>query len=318
MSYGAEVFETVRELYEERRRRAIESLEERSAEAQEKIPELRPIEEQLHATGVRVMEAMRQTGSIDSVKEENRRLVAKREELLLSHGFPRDYCDPRYVCPLCSDTGYVGNRECVCRKEALYRAQAEQSGLGSLLEKQTFDNFSLLYYPDREAAKETLEVCRAFAKQGYKKGENLLLMGGTGLGKTHLSTAIAGTVMRTGGSVIYESAPSIIEAFRFEQFGRSFNDRSPNRTDRYFGADLLIIDDLGCEAPGPFAVATVYNLVNTRLLSGRSVLINTNLSPSELTASYDRRITSRLLGSYTIMTLQGTDVRMQKLKNGQD
>ena len=85
------------------------------------------------------------------------------------------------------------------------------------------------------------------------------------------------------------------------------------RTDKYFGADLLIIDDLGSEMSNQFTVSVIYNLLNTRLNQGLSTLINTNLSPKELVERYDRRITSRILGEFTLFTLEGRDVRMQKL-----
>ena len=138
-------------------------------------------------------------------------------------------------------------------------------------------------------------------------------MGATGLGKTHLSTAIAGAAMRAEFSVIYESAPNILADFQYEQFGRGYSDRTPVRTDKYFGADLLIIDDLGSEMSNQFTVSVIYNLLNTRLNQGLSTLINTNLSPKELVERYDRRITSRILGEFTLFTLEGRDVRMQKL-----
>ena len=62
-----------------------------------------------------------------------------------------------------------------------------------------------------------------------------------------------------------------------------------------------------------FTVSVIYNLLNTRLNQGLSTLINTNLSPKELVERYDRRITSRILGEFTLFTLEGRDVRMQKL-----
>lgn len=313
MSYSPEVYAKIGEIYNRRRRDAIEGLDARIEEANEKIPGMRQIERVLSATGLRAMEAIRAGEGIDAVREENDRLVARREELLVSHGYPADWCDPRYVCPLCQDTGFVDGKYCACMKDALYRAQAELSGLGKLLGAQTFDNFDLKYYEQREEAASVLSRCRDFAENGCARGENLLLIGGTGLGKTHLSTAIADCAMRNGRSVIYESAPSVVENFRREQY-RSFSDKTPVTTEKYFDADLLILDDLGCELPGAFTVATVYNLVNTRMLSGRSTLINTNLSASEITERYDRRIVSRLFGNYSVCLLTGEDVRMQKLR----
>lgn len=315
MSYSPEVYAKIGEIFDARRKAAIFDLERRITHAVNAIPELSKIEEVLGATGTRIMDAIAKKDggeALAEVRAENERLVEERRTLLVSRGFPADYCDPRYICPICFDTGYDEGRPCVCMKEALYSAQAELSGLGELLGKQTFENFDLKYYDDPAAAKAVLSQCAAFAEEGYKEGKNLMLAGGTGLGKTHLSTAVAERVMRKGGSVIYESAPNILADFRYEQFGRGYSDRTPVRTDKYFGADLLIVDDLGSEMPTEFTVSVIYNLINTRLTAHRSVMINTNLSPKELLERYDRRVTSRIFGEFILLRMQGEDIRLQK------
>ena len=317
MSYSPEVYKKISEIYEERRRTAIRDLEARIEHAGRVSPEIAEIEKVLGSTGVRIMEAVRRNdggASFDAVRKENEELVAKREELLVQNGFPRDYCSPRCLCPLCGDTGFVEGRQCACMKEALYEAQAALSGLGALLGKQTFENFSLDYYTDKSEARTARSYCEKFAREGVINGENLLLMGGTGMGKTHLSTAIADVVMKNGGSVIYESAPHVFDDFRFEQFGRGWNDRTPVRTDKYFSADLVIVDDLGSEMIGSFSVSVLYNLLNTRLNDRKSMLFSTNFSQKELMTSYDRRIVSRILSSFKVFALEGEDIRMQKQK----
>ena len=317
MSYSPEVYTKINELYSAKRAAAISGLEERIARALRLIPQLSQIEEQLGATGLRVMAALKEKDGgkmLAQVRRENDALVAARAKLLVENGLPADYCEPHFECPLCGDTGYADGKRCICMKKELYRAQAALSGLGGLLGRQTFENFDLSFYDDRENAEKALNACRDFAENGVKSGDNLLLMGATGLGKTHLSTAVADRVMQKDGSVIYESAPNVLADFRYEQFGRGFNDRTPVRTDKYFSADLLIIDDLGSEMPGALAVSVLYNLINTRLNARLSTLLNTNLSPAELTERYDRRITSRLLGEYDIHELTGSDIRLQKIQ----
>ena len=317
MGYSREVYAKVGQIYDARRTAALADLDARIKRANAEIPELSEIDEKLSATGLRIMDAIRANdggASFERVKKENEELVGKREELLSAHGFPRDYCDPHYLCPDCGDTGFNGGRRCACLKKALYDAQAALSGLGSLLGAQTFDNFDLSFYSDRDEALENKNFCIDFARGGYAAGQNLVLMGGTGVGKTHLSTAIADTAMRSGGSVIYESAPHVLDDFRYEQFGRGWNDRSPVRTDKYFDADLLIVDDLGSEMPGAFTTSVLYNLINTRLTEHRAMLFNTNLSQNELVSTYDRRIVSRVLSAFTVITLEGKDIRMAKLQ----
>ena len=85
-------------------------------------------------------------------------------------------------------------------------------------------------------------------------------------------------------------------------------------TNKYFECDLLIIDDLGTEMHTNFTVSSLYNLINTRLNTGKSTLINTNLSMQELKKMYTDRITSRIFGCFEPLLFSGKDIRMQKLQ----
>lgn len=316
MSYSPEVYTEIKNEYERRRLAVRTEQEQRIGEVRRAVPGMEELEQVLGATGMRIMNALKEKDggkAFSAVRKETEALVKKREALLEVHGYPKDYCDPRFQCALCGDTGYIEGKMCPCLRDALFAAQAKLSGLGKLLESQRFENFSLKYYPDQQEAGEILSCCRHFADICVSEGANLLLMGGTGLGKTHLSTAIAYQVMRSFHSVIYESAPNIMADFQYERFERGFGDGSPVRTEKYFGADLLIIDDLGSELVNQFTVSTLYNLINTRLVNRRAILINTNLSPKEMSALYDSRIISRILGEFTVLSLSGQDIRRQKL-----
>lgn len=150
---------------------------------------------------------------------------------------------------------------------------------------------------------------------GFEAGSsgNLLLMGGTGLGKTHLCSAMARVIIERGYDVYYTGAQGMISDFERERFGNSASYGGGEEIGRYFDCDLLIIDDLGTEVTNQFTVACLFNIINTRLSSGRSTIINTNLTPSELQSRYTDRIVSRLLGEYRMLRFVGIDVRKQKL-----
>ena len=202
---------------------------------------------------------------------------------------------------------------CSCFREALFRAGVARSGLGRLPERQSFDNFSLSYYPDAEEMRAVLGYCRRYAEQFSENTcESILLTGATGLGKTHLSTAIGQEVIRRGYDCVYVSAQNLLSDFEFERFGRSYRDDSPDRTEDYFNCDLLIIDDFGTEMGNQFTVASLYNLINSRMNAGKPIIINTNLTSSEIRGRYDDRIASRLFGEFIFFRIRGTDIRQQK------
>ena len=76
--------------------------------------------------------------------------------------------------------------------------------------------------------------------------------------------------------------------------------------------DLLILDDLGAEFTSAFVTASIYNIVNSRLLSGLPTIVSTNLSLSELEKRYGERVVSRFMGCYEIKQFAGRDVRVMK------
>jgi chromosomal replication initiator protein len=147
----------------------------------------------------------------------------------------------------------------------------------------------------------------------------LFLFGGPGLGKTHLSTAVAKTVLDAGYDVLYTTAVTMVGDFEMVRFGNSgaAGDMGITAdTSRYFDCDLLIIDDLGTEVMNQFTSSCLYNVINTRLSMRRPTVISTNLMQDELRRRYWDRITSRLFGEYKILLFLGTDVRAQKVKAG--
>ena len=131
------------------------------------------------------------------------------------------------------------------------------------------------------------------------------------MGKTHLSTALAGEIIGRGYDVVFETAQNLFSDFEFERFNRPYNSVADeeNRTEKFFDCDLLIIDDLGTEMSNQFTVSCLYNVINTRLNKGKTMIINTNLTRDELNKRYQDRITSRLFGEFNPIIFYGQDVR---------
>ncbi|MGN1202374.1 MAG: ATP-binding protein, partial [Eubacterium sp.] len=110
-----------------------------------------------------------------------------------------------------------------------------------------------------------------------------------------------------GYSVGYGTAQNILNDLQNENFGRTDNLRYYERA--VLNCDLLIIDDLGTEFKNAYTVACLYNIINSRLLAKLPVIVSTNYSTDELEEKYDQRITSRIIGEYSPVTLTGNDIR---------
>lgn len=294
------------------REKALNEAYAKTLALDEKYPDIAEIDKELSLVSSRIVSAMRSENcedEINRIKERNLALQEARRQKLLSYGIPEDYDTPVFSCPVCSDTGYDGKTFCSCIIKMCAVDAYLSSGLGKALLDQTFENFSLKYYggKSREEMSGVLDTCLDFA-QSFGTGANLLLTGGTGLGKTHLSSAIAQKVIDKGYTVVYESAQMVFDAFESVRFGRG-NDN----TDKYITCDLLIIDDLGTEFSTQYTASVLYQLVNQRLINGKSLILSTNLGGKELLKRYGDRIYSRLLGSFDTCVFSGNDVRLIKL-----
>lgn len=304
--------------FEQKRTLALSEAEKRCAQVWERCPEIKEIDTALSNTGLLVFRASmlpdgEREREIENLSKKSFELQERKKELLLKLGFDENYTKPRFECEKCSDTGYIGHKICTCYKKYLSEKRIKESGLSRYLGSQSFETFRLDLYPEtmgkshvRENMKDTLEFCKSYAK-GFdgESGESLLFVGGTGLGKTHLSSAIAQVVIEKGFSVVYDSAQNILATFERDRFSQS--EKKPS--DKYFEADLLIIDDLGTEIKGASALSYFYTLINTRLVAMKSCIISTNLSPENLRRQYEERFVSRLFGEYAVFLFEGEDIR---------
>ena len=323
MAYSNSVYKKIYEEYSQKYLIAREKADERARELRAKIPELAKLDKQLSLVGVQIFGASIEGGDYKSkiakIKEENLALQQKRAELLASYGYPADYSDVKYECEKCSDTGFVENRMCSCMKEALTLAGIENSGFASLIKEQSFENFSLDYYSKNIQHAEIMKRNRDFLVSyadsfDPKSSASILMMGGTGLGKTHLSSSLARRVIERGNDVFYTGAIDLFSQFEIQRF-KSYSNEPNELIERYFECDLLIIDDLGTEMVNQFSVSTLYNLLNDRLSRRKPTVVSTNLSKDEIQKKYTDRITSRMLGEYQVLFFVGTDVRAQKRMN---
>ena len=322
MAYNAENYKKIAAQYKDKNLRAKQAAEARRTELHEKLPQVAEIDRALSTTGLRLMkEALNGKEGLDAriakLEAGNALLLEARREILRTAGYPEDYSAVKYECSECQDVGFVNGKMCKCMRRALTLAGYESSGVLKLIAKQNFDTFKLDYYEGTEKTNmaRILERARRYAASFDGRAmHNLLFIGTTGLGKTHLSSAIAKEVVEGGFDVVYESAQKIFSDFEAEKFGRI--PQGEDRTGRYFACDLLIIDDLGTEMQSQFTVSCFYNLVNTRLISEKSMIISTNIHKEELLAKYTDRITSRLFGEFEICVFSGKDIRSQKLMRG--
>ena len=226
-------YDTIMREYNRRQARNRRIQEEHLAEAYEKIPRLREIDEEVATLSARKARALisRQEVGIEDLRNDIALLSQERTALLLSSGYPADYLEMSYTCPLCQDTGYIGSQKCSCFKKAEIELLYTQSNLKEILEKENFDHFSFDFYSDtitndstglteRETARRAYKMAKEFVADFDNSFQNLFFYGDTGVGKTFLSHCIANALLESSHCVLYFSAFDLFDSMAQTAFSR--------------------------------------------------------------------------------------------------
>lgn len=318
------------DIINKRRTEAISNYEKRIEEIEKNIPEISYLNQKMANTSRNVIfTALKQDEDIKSkiseIKRANIEAQRRTAEILRTHGYPANYLDIQYFCFKCCDTGYKNNTNeyCDCVTKLVNQINSDYVNKNSHLQLYTFESFEVNtdYYSPNEltSGKDNIskfdnmkiiyDDCVNYANKFKPSFPSVLMMGRTGLGKTHLSLSIAKTVLERGYSVIYTSAMDMFSTIEREKFTK-YNSSS-DTLESILNTELLIIDDLGVEIDNKFYKSVLYNIINTRYTHTLATIITTNCSIDDLNQKYEQRITSRLL-SYESMMFYGKDVRAIK------
>lgn len=320
MGFSIEIFDAAEARLRQLKTKAEAEAKERHDVFCEHCPEYKELENTLSKTGSKLMYSIFDPESdveacVSQLKKINDELQARMAELLKINGLSEDYLEPHYSCTKCSDTGYIDGERCECLESLMKKFAFEKLNMSTPLGICTFESFSLENYPNeaagglspRKIMEKTFLRCKNYAESFTLNSPSLILQGGVGLGKTHLSLAIAGTVIAKGYDVVYGSAQSFFNKIERERFGKA-----PSYEDTLsllMSADLLVLDDLGSEFTTQFTVSVLYDIINSRLLAGKPTIISTNLNTEGIEQKYSDRILSRIHGNYNRLQFVGKDMR---------
>ncbi|WP_025029045.1 IS21-like element helper ATPase IstB [Caldalkalibacillus mannanilyticus] len=140
---------------------------------------------------------------------------------------------------------------------------------------------------------------------------NLILLGPTGLGKTHLATGLGIEAIHRGYKVSFISMGELIHALKTEDMTR----KSKLRLKRIREANLVIIDDLMFMAMDTGEANLFFHLIND-LYNHASIILTSNKGPSEWGELLgDPAITSaildRVIHRAEVIQLDGDSYRMK-------
>lgn len=327
MGYSNSVYKAASDILHERRLNAEKAAERRKEEVYERFPRVKELEKQISMGGIKTARAVLAGGdvkkAVSKLRDQDLAMQAEVKRILTDNGYPANYFEPKYFCKKCEDKGYYDINgktvRCPCMKSALVTCACAELNRYAPLSLSTFESFDLEYYDKSinpkvktspyEHMSKVFRLCQNYADNFSKNSESILMSGETGLGKTHLSLAIANEVIKKGYGVVYASAPPIISKLEKEYFS---SDKDDSLFSMLADCDLLIIDDLGTEFYSQFAVSQFYNLFNSRMLSNKPIIINTNLTITELKEKYTDRFVSRICGNARQLDFLGRDIRIRR------
>lgn len=179
------------------------------------------------------------------------------------------------------------------------------------LQKANFENYTPLNESQERAKKLAMRYAESFDPE---KGKSLLLIGGYGVGKSHLAKSITDRVMEKGYSAIFISVPKLLTKFK-----STYHDESEFTEQELIDAlnevDLLVLDDIGAENTNDWTTEKLFEIVDTR--QGMNNIYTSNDTPEGLMKKLGERNFSRILNDDTILIhIQGENYRLRKFFNG--
>jgi len=138
---------------------------------------------------------------------------------------------------------------------------------------KTLEDFDFLFNPSVPKTKVIDLASCGFVD----KHDNALLLGPTGVGKSHLAQALGHRACRAGHTVLFVTAHGLFAELRAARADGTVT----KRMQRYTSVDLLILDDLGLRPLQHTDPLDLYDLIRARYERG-SIVITSNRSVEEL------------------------------------
>lgn len=203
-------------------------------------------------------------------------------------------------CPLCSGTGWRPGQEqdavvpCECRTRTRPERALASARIPPRYQDCAFTNFDL--YPHRGGPRDE-SLWRAFgvaqsylAEYPLVNGKGLLLIGGTGAGKTHLAVALLKGLIEKGAEGLFLDYQELLKRIQSSYDPTALTaERTVIRP--VLETEVVVIDDLGANRISEWVEDTVNHILNHRYNEKKPTLLTANLREERMTGESGKRLT---------------------------
>jgi len=305
------IYSDVRNILENRRIRSQILQEQKKELILKEHPQLQKIEDQIAEISGQILLNSLDGKNNDDLSAELRKLQRKREDILMDCGISTDDFLAEPYCKKCGDTGYVrvtgkdGTETetfCECMRSLLAPVMISRSGVdrypGYSFEKGTEDFFS-----HNPSMKEYYTTIRDLARE--EAIPNMYFCGKPQEGKTFIAVSVARQYAVQGRSSLVIRMAEVQEIYmEYRRILQSFYTPSQKEVDieervhYLLDVDLLVLDDLGVEPHTKNTETDLLNLLEKRILSGKSTIITSNFDFDQIKQHYMGRVFERIQRSF--------------------
>jgi DNA replication protein DnaC len=235
----------------------------------------------------------------------------------------------RSDCEQCSGTGWIVRpvqtgaaravaERCSCVVEKAERQRFFQARIPRKFSIADFDTFRT----DELSLHKAKEACQKLVARYPVARRGLLLMGSSGIGKTHLATATLRGLLQKGADGIFYDFRDLLDELR-ASYGPEAGRSEESILHRVFTVEVLVLDELGSEKLTDWVREIVHRVVIRRYNDERLTICTTNYLDTELLGReadpletlegrIGYRLRSRLYEMCDTLVLGGKDYRRQE------
>ena len=204
-----------------------------------------------------------------------------------------------------------GARICSCRK-----LRSQHHSFESVRLPRRYDGFHFgNYKPQSESQKIALKSSIAFAMEYPAVDRGLLLMGGVGVGKTHLAVSILKGLTERGFSCLFYEFGTLLKEIQ-DSYNVNTQSSELGVLAPVLNAEVLVLDELGASKPTDWVRDTMAHVINTRYNDKRPTIFTTNYADERRNEREDSledrigiRLRSRLYEMCKTVLMDGKDYR---------